>query len=53
MDMDLDAEMWDNKTITSGLKNYFRSAHFTSCTSSLTAIISIMLEMCDSVLSMT
>lgn len=53
MDMDLDAEMWDNKTITSGLKNYFRSAHFTSCASSLTAIISIMLEMCDSVLSMT
>ncbi|XP_011606934.2 rho GTPase-activating protein 42 isoform X3 [Takifugu rubripes] len=24
VDMDLNAEMWDNKTITSGLKNYFR-----------------------------
>lgn len=23
-DMQLDAEAWDNKTITSGLKNYFR-----------------------------
>ncbi|CAG5999598.1 unnamed protein product [Menidia menidia] len=24
VDMDLDPEMWDNKTITSGLKNYLR-----------------------------
>lgn len=24
--MDLDPDMWDNKTITSGLKNYLRSA---------------------------
>lgn len=23
--MDLDPEIWDNKTITSGLKNYLRS----------------------------
>lgn len=26
VDMDLDPETWDNKTITSGLKNYLRSA---------------------------
>lgn len=26
MDIDLDPETWDNKTITSGLKNYLRSA---------------------------
>lgn len=42
--MELDAEMWDNKTITSGLKNYFRSAHLTSYVSSLKAIMSLMLE---------
>lgn len=23
-DMDIDIELWDNKTITSGLKNYLR-----------------------------
>uniref|UniRef100_A0AAX7V9P5 Rho GTPase activating protein 42b n=1 Tax=Astatotilapia calliptera TaxID=8154 RepID=A0AAX7V9P5_ASTCA len=28
VDMDLDPDMWDNKTITSGLKNYLRSAPF-------------------------
>uniref|UniRef100_A0A8C2X7A4 Rho GTPase activating protein 42a n=1 Tax=Cyclopterus lumpus TaxID=8103 RepID=A0A8C2X7A4_CYCLU len=26
-DMQLDADAWDNKTITSGLKNYFRAIH--------------------------
>lgn len=31
VDMDLDPETWDNKTITSGLKNYLRSACPTSC----------------------
>ena len=34
VDMDLDPETWDNKTITSGLKNYLRSARPTSCVSS-------------------
>uniref|UniRef100_A0AAQ5ZB46 Rho GTPase activating protein 42b n=1 Tax=Amphiprion ocellaris TaxID=80972 RepID=A0AAQ5ZB46_AMPOC len=33
VDMDLDPETWDNKTITSGLKNYLRSARPTSCAS--------------------
>uniref|UniRef100_A0A7N5ZTX6 Rho GTPase activating protein 42b n=1 Tax=Anabas testudineus TaxID=64144 RepID=A0A7N5ZTX6_ANATE len=33
VDMDLDPEMWDNKTITSGLKNYLRSACPTGCVS--------------------
>uniref|UniRef100_A0A3B3U8P9 Rho GTPase-activating protein 42 n=1 Tax=Poecilia latipinna TaxID=48699 RepID=A0A3B3U8P9_9TELE len=33
VDMELDPEMWDNKTITSGLKNYLRSARLTSCMS--------------------
>uniref|UniRef100_A0A8C4P0T5 Rho GTPase activating protein 42b n=1 Tax=Dicentrarchus labrax TaxID=13489 RepID=A0A8C4P0T5_DICLA len=33
VDMDLDPETWDNKTITSGLKNYLRSACPTSCAS--------------------
>lgn len=38
VDMDLDPEMWDNKTITSGLKNYFRSAWLTSRMPLLTAL---------------
>uniref|UniRef100_A0A8C9WYW2 Rho GTPase activating protein 42 n=1 Tax=Sander lucioperca TaxID=283035 RepID=A0A8C9WYW2_SANLU len=33
VDMDLDPETWDNKTITSGLKNYLRSARPTVCLS--------------------
>lgn len=39
VDMDLDSETWDNKTITSGLKNYLRSARPTSCVSMLRGII--------------
>lgn len=38
VDMDLDPETWDNKTITSGLKNYLRSACPTSCVSLLTEL---------------
>uniref|UniRef100_A0A673B2M1 Rho GTPase activating protein 42b n=1 Tax=Sphaeramia orbicularis TaxID=375764 RepID=A0A673B2M1_9TELE len=33
VDIDLDPETWDNKTITSGLKNYLRSARPSSCVS--------------------
>uniref|UniRef100_A0A8C6L075 Rho GTPase activating protein 42 n=1 Tax=Nothobranchius furzeri TaxID=105023 RepID=A0A8C6L075_NOTFU len=33
VDVELDPDMWDNKTITSGLKNYLRSARPASCMS--------------------